>query len=102
MGQYRENRPRKTQESRMAAQDYQLLIKQLLKMPLAQASGKQVVYRGDLRFSYPEFSARVHRLGGALTALGAKYGTRVAIMDWDSNRYLESYFAIPMLGTAQP
>lgn len=82
----------------MAAQDYQLLIKQLLKMPLAQASGKQVVYRGDLRFSYPEFSARVHRLGGALTALGAKYGTRVAIMDWDSNRYLESYFAIPMLG----
>ncbi len=82
----------------MAAQDYQLLIKQLLKMPLAQASGKQVVYRGDLRFSYPEFAGRVHRLGGALTALGAKYGTRVAIMDWDSHRYLESYFAIPMLG----
>ncbi len=82
----------------MATHDYQLLIKQLLKMPIAQASRKQIVYRGDLRFSYPQFVERVNRLGGALAALGATHGTRVAIMDWDSHRYLESYFAIPMLG----
>src|ERR1700730_4800249 len=25
-------------------------------------------------------------------------GTTVAVMDWDSHRYLECYFAIPMLG----
>ena len=35
---------------------------------------------------------------GALTALGAKPGTRIAVIDWDSHRYLESYFAIPALG----
>ncbi|HEY1858493.1 long-chain-fatty-acid--CoA ligase [Acidocella sp.] len=80
------------------ANDYQLLIKHILKMPIAQASRKEIVYRGDLRFTYPEFVARVHRLAGALTALGAKPGMRIAVADWDSHRYLESYFAIPMLG----
>ncbi len=77
---------------------YPLLIKQILKMPLAQASQRQIVYRGDQRFSYPQFAERVHRLAGALDALGAQGGTTVAVMDWDSHRYLEAYFAIPMSG----
>ncbi len=84
----------------MPAHEFPLLIKQILKMPIAQASRKEIVYRGALRFSYPQFVARVTRLAGALTALGAKHGTRVGVMDWDSHRYLESYFAIPMLGAA--
>ncbi|HQT89063.1 MAG TPA: fatty acid--CoA ligase [Acidiphilium sp.] len=78
--------------------NYPLLIKQILKMPLAQASQRQIVYRGDQRFTYPQFAERVHRLAGALDALGAKMGTTVAVMDWDSHRYLESYFAVPMSG----
>ncbi|HTJ88834.1 MAG TPA: fatty acid--CoA ligase [Acidocella sp.] len=80
------------------ANNYQLLIKHLLQTPIAQASRKQIVYRGELRFTYPEFVARVHRLAGALTALGAKPGMRIAVADWDSHRYLEAYFAVPMLG----
>jgi fatty-acyl-CoA synthase len=82
----------------MPAYDYQLLIKNILKTPIAQASAKQIVYRGEQRFSYPQFVERVSRLANVLTALGAKPGTRVAVMDWDSHRYLESYFAVPMLG----
>jgi len=82
----------------MPAHDYQLLIKNILKTPIAQASARQIVYRGEQRFSYPQFAERVHRLAGALSALGAKHGTRIAVMDWDSHRYLESYFAIPALG----
>jgi fatty-acyl-CoA synthase len=82
----------------MAAQTYQLLIKNLLKTPLQQASRKQIVYRGELRFSYPQFAERVHRLGAALLALGARPGMRIAVMDWDSHRYLEAYFAIPSIG----
>ncbi len=84
----------------MPAHEFPLLIKQILKMPIAQASRKEIVYRGELRFSYPQFVARVTKLAGALTALGAKQGTRIGVMDWDSHRYLESYFAIPMLGSA--
>ncbi|HQT40240.1 MAG TPA: fatty acid--CoA ligase, partial [Acidocella sp.] len=77
---------------------YQLLIKNILKMPLAQATKKQIVYRGEERFSYPQFAERISRLANVLSTLGAKRGTRVGVMDWDSHRYLESYFAVPMMG----
>ena len=33
-----------------------------------------------------------------LSSLGAAEGTVVGVMDWDSHRYLESYFAVPMMG----
>ncbi|MBV9617478.1 MAG: fatty acid--CoA ligase, partial [Ktedonobacteraceae bacterium] len=33
-----------------------------------------------------------------LTALGVRPGDTVAVMDWDSHRYLECFFAIPMMG----
>jgi fatty-acyl-CoA synthase len=82
----------------MPAPNYQLLIKNILKTPIAQASTREIVYRGELRFTYPQFVERVHRLGAALQNLGATPGTRIAVIDWDSHRYLESYFAIPMLG----
>ncbi len=82
----------------MNAYVYPLLIKQLLKMPMAQASRREIVYRGDQRFTYPQFVERVQRLGGVLAAFGAGIGSRIAVMDWDSHRYLEAYFAIPMSG----
>jgi len=33
-----------------------------------------------------------------LTAAGVKAGDTVAVMDWDSHRYLECMFAVPMIG----
>ena len=33
-----------------------------------------------------------------LAALGVQPGDKVGVMDWDSHRYLESYFAVPMMG----
>ncbi len=81
----------------MPAYDYQLLIKQLLLTPLSQKTPKEIVY-GERRFTYGEFRDRVGRLGSALTRLGVEPGGIVAVMDWDSHRYLECYFAVPMLG----
>jgi fatty-acyl-CoA synthase len=40
----------------------------------------------------------VARLANVLTSLGIKRGDTVAVMDWDSNRYLECFFAVPMIG----
>jgi len=77
---------------------YPLLIKQLLVSPTAQRSRKEIVYRDQRRFGYPELVARIGRLGSALSGLGVGAGGTVAVMDWDSHRYLECYFAIPMLG----
>ena len=84
----------------MSAYAYPLLIKQLLTTPIQQASPAEIVYRDLRRFSYPELIARIARLGSRLAGLGVAPGDRVAVLDWDSHRYLECYFAIPMLGAA--
>lgn len=81
-----------------SAYNYQLLIKHLLTSPINRASKNEIVYRDKARFTYPQFVERVHRAANLLTALGAKPGMTVAVMEWDSQRYLDLYFAIPMLG----
>ena len=51
-----------------------------------------------MRYTYRDFHRRVGQLANALSALGVKQGDTVAVMDFDSHRYLECYFAIPMMG----
>jgi fatty-acyl-CoA synthase len=41
---------------------------------------------------------RIGRLASGLAALGVEPGHTVAMMDWDSHRYLECFFAVPMMG----
>ncbi len=82
----------------LAAYAYPLLIRHLLTAPLRQHPRQEIVYRDRLRLSYREFGARIGRLASALTRLGVRPGQTVAVMDWDSHRYLECFFAIPMLG----
>jgi fatty-acyl-CoA synthase len=82
----------------MSAYDYPLLIKNLLLVPLRQPTNNQILYRDVSRYDYATLGQRVARLGSALTGLGVKPGDTVAVMDWDTPRYLECFFAIPMLG----
>lgn len=81
-----------------AAYAYPLLIKQLLHTPLATAPEQEISYQGRLRYTYREFNARLGQLANTLTALGVEAGQTVAVMDWDSHRYLECFFAVPMMG----
>src|SRR5574338_1639316 len=81
-----------------SAYAYPLLIKQLLHAPRAVAGDREIVYRGDLRLTYNDFFARIGRLANALSGLGIQPGHTVAMMDWDSHRYLQSFFAVPMMG----
>jgi fatty-acyl-CoA synthase len=81
-----------------SAYDYQLLIKNLLFCPVVDAPDQEIVYRGTFRYTYRELHQRVQRLADALTGLGIKRGDTVAVMDWDSHRYLECFFAVPMIG----
>ena len=85
----------------MPAYNYPLLIKQLLLAPSVRAPNapnKEIVYRDLVRFGYRTLFERINRLGSSLDKLGVKQGDTVAVVDYDSHRYLESYFAIPMLG----
>ncbi|MCP4343693.1 MAG: fatty acid--CoA ligase [Desulfobulbaceae bacterium] len=81
-----------------SAYAYPLLIKNLFLAPVAEDPAQEIVYRDLFRFTYRDFRKRVCRLANALTQLGVKPGDTVAIMDWDSHRYLECFYAVPMLG----
>lgn len=81
-----------------SAYSYPLLIKQLLHTPLATNPRQEIVYADKLRYTYEAFFRRINRLGHALSGLGIVAGDTVAVMDWDSHRYLECFFAVPMLG----
>lgn len=75
-----------------------LLIKRLLLSGSRYEKTREIVYRDQLRYSYSTFNERVARLANVLSAAGVKAGDTVAVMDWDSHRYLECMFAIPMIG----
>ncbi|GEC96306.1 AMP-binding protein [Zoogloea ramigera] len=77
---------------------YPLLIKQLLHTPLAVAPDQEITYMGGRRHSYRELRQRIGRLASMLAGLGVEAGDTVAMMDWDSHRYLECFFAVPMMG----
>ncbi|NTV49460.1 MAG: fatty acid--CoA ligase [Geobacteraceae bacterium] len=81
-----------------SAYDYPLLIKNLLFCPVVDAPDQEIVYRNSFRYTYRELRQRVKRLANALTRLGVNPGDTVAVMDWDSHRYLECFFAVPMIG----
>jgi fatty-acyl-CoA synthase len=81
-----------------SAYDYPLLVKNMLAAPIVDDPAQEIVYRGDVRYTYSQFRERVGRLAAALRALGIGHGDTVAVMDWDSHRYLECFYAVPMIG----
>src|SRR5277367_5069684 len=81
-----------------SAYSYPLLIKQLLHTPLMQSPRQEIVYRDLQRFTYADLRDRIGRLGSALVKIGVRPGDTVGLLDWDSNRFLEAFFAIPMMG----
>lgn len=81
-----------------AAYSYPLLVKQLLINSLSLHGDQEITYRGQVRYTYRDFRRRIGQLASALETLGVRHGATVAVMDWDSHRYLESYFAVPMMG----
>jgi fatty-acyl-CoA synthase len=81
-----------------SAYDYPLLIKHLLHTPLAHAPEQEIVYRDLKRYDYRMLRRRIGQLASGLEGLGVEPGDTVAVLDWDSHRYLECYFAVPMMG----
>ncbi len=81
-----------------SAYEYPLLIKHILHTPLRCCPEKEIVYKDVLRYDYKTFYKRICRLANALEGLGVKEGDTVGVMDWDSHRYLECFFAVPMMG----
>ncbi len=89
--------PTKLIDKTPSAYEYPLLIKNILKTPLIHAPQQEIVY-GDKRYNYVTLADRIGRLANLLESIGVTAGSTVAMMDWDSNRYLECFYAVPMMG----
>ena len=80
------------------AYDYPLTLDHLLHTGLTCSPARKIVHESRGRFDYRELHRRIGRLAAGLASLGVEPGATVAVMDWDSPRYLECFFAVPMMG----
>ena len=78
--------------------EYPLIIKKLLNTPLIYSPEREIVYDDKLRYNYRTLNGRINRLAGGLKSLGVSQADVVAVFDYDSHRYLECFFAVPMMG----
>ncbi len=81
-----------------SAYAYPLLIKHLWHKPMRCTPNQEIVYRDLHRFTYADMYQRVHKAANMLRSLGVQEGATVGVMDWDSHRYLELFYAVPMMG----
>lgn len=75
-----------------------MLIKNILAESIKYEPQREIVYRDLFRMNYTEFNRRTRQLANVLTGLGIKPGDTVAVLDWDSHRYLECFFGVTSLG----
>lgn len=89
-----------TQKTYSAGENYHypLIIKHLLHTPLHYAPNQEIVYRDKVRLTYLQLNERIHKLASSLAKMGVKGGDTICVFDYDSHRYLECFFAIPMMG----
>ncbi len=80
------------------AYQYPLTIGHLLDSAMVTGASEEIIYRDQSRYTYRVFRQRIGRLASLLASIGAEQGMTVAMLDWDSHRYLEAYFAVPMMG----
>lgn len=76
----------------------ELTLATVLASGIEAGGNQEIVTQGGLRLSYQDLNTRVRKLGHALQQLGMQHASRVAVLERDTHRYLEAYFAIPMLG----
>ena len=78
--------------------EYQLILKHLLEHAAKMRPESEIVYKGLFRGNYARLYERSQRLSNALKGLGVKQGSKVICFEWNTHRFLETYFAVPCMG----
>ncbi|PXY17437.1 long-chain-fatty-acid--CoA ligase [Prauserella muralis] len=81
--------------------DYQLNTTTFIRHAARTYPEQEIVYytpAGLGRYTYAQAHRRMMRLANALESLGVAPGDRVGVLDWNSHRHFELYFAIPGTG----
>jgi fatty-acyl-CoA synthase len=80
------------------AYKYPLLIKRILADSLKYEPTHEIFYRDIFKMNYYELNDRVRQMANVLKKLKINGGQTIGFMDYDSHRFLEGFFAIPMTG----
>jgi fatty-acyl-CoA synthase len=80
------------------AYKYPLLIKRILADSLKYEPTHEIFYKDIFKMNYYELNDRVRQMAHVLKKLKIKGGQTIGFLDYDSHRFLEGFFAIPMTG----
>ena len=73
-------------------------ISRILPRAAAMYPDRLAMWDGEMRFTFEQLGRRVNALAGALAGKGVAKGDRVAILDVNSHRYAEAYYACAQTG----
>ena len=59
---------------------------------------KEALIYGSARLTFKQFNARINQLAHALLGLGLEKGSKVAILAFNCNQFLETYYALAKIG----
>ncbi|MEM0156063.1 MAG: fatty acid--CoA ligase [Thermoplasmataceae archaeon] len=82
----------------MNVNEFKLTIGNLLDTAADSNPNQEIAYRSKEKYTYRKFQERVYNLAKGLVGLGVRKGDRVAFIDWDTNRFMEAYYAVPIAG----
>jgi len=75
-----------------------LLLGKTIVLNVHKFPDKEAVIYGKTRLTYKQFNERINRLAHALINIGINKGTKVAILSFNCNQFLEAYYALGKIG----
>ena len=75
-----------------------LLLGEMMARNSRKFPDKEALVYGETRLTYQMLNARINQLAHALLDLGVQKGSKVAILAFNCNQFMEAYFALAKIG----
>lgn len=75
-----------------------LLLGEMMARNSRKFPDKEALVYGETRLTYKQLNARINKLAHALLDLGIDRGDKVAILSFNCNQFMETYFALGKIG----
>ncbi|MBE0479667.1 MAG: long-chain-fatty-acid--CoA ligase [Dehalococcoidia bacterium] len=75
-----------------------LLLGEMMARNSRKFPNKEALIYGDTRLTYKQLNERINKLAYALLDLGIKKGSKVAVLAFNCNQFMETYFALGKIG----
>ena len=78
--------------------EYQLTLKMFLEHGVQFSPKQKIVYGEIMEYSYLDQYKRVKKLSNVLKTLGVKKQETIGMLEWDTHRFMEAHWAVPISG----